>query len=611
MAEIYLEPKDIGEADTQKVLAFLNTVASADEIATSVEIPDELDIGEKLGQRILNARAELGGRFDNLSQLYAVPLIGPERFTEIITEITGKSALNILSAQIQSGEQVASLTAQAERLSRLLQQMEELDPKRFAIELSVRDDIPYLGEVIPIRVRVWDRHRLEYKANMPVTVETNWGHLRWSRGYSRQQGAVVHSKTRVSGEITCDLYTNTVEPLTEPQQYELSNALRKLDHGGKIPENVQESLQQMVTRYQHPLNVDLRSAVDIHYRSRQQRLAETVNFSASLYSWQYEQALIRVYLHPSESKDSTTVIAMAAITVELRDWLSPWFQVYKQALLGADGLNETINNALTYSEDEKDLVNHVVSGVHSFIAGQNGLVGERVGQQASREIITKLMKDKAVGLSNTSQATLYTVLNEAPTSITARSKGSIAVANEVAVDVGRNQGVYEAVAKVDSVTQQIDSLNASVNNINSRVTDFETATSGIDFHELNDNLSQFNTQYSSFMSEVASFHNEYSQFEDHYSSFQTNYSQFNNQYADWQSGYATFNEDLTGFETDLESFNKGVATFNAAKDQLINNVTAGVNAALNEVGTSSGVAIHPIENVELDSNLTHRPGRGG
>ena len=88
MAEENIRPGGVNPADAQRVLEFLNAAQTAEEIADAVEIPGERDVGIGVAQRILERRRELGGRFTTLQQVYDVPQVGPERFTEIVTTIS-------------------------------------------------------------------------------------------------------------------------------------------------------------------------------------------------------------------------------------------------------------------------------------------------------------------------------------------------------------------------------------------------------------------------------------------------------------------------------------------------------------------------------------------
>ena len=660
MAEIYLTPSDISATDTRLVLAFLNTVTTADEIASRVEIPNEIDVGVRLGQRILDFRTEIGGRFSNLDELLSVPLIGPERFTEIVTEALHKTALEILSSNVRGNadSQILAVASQLESLRGWASELESLNPNRYRIEVKSLDQTPFLGEVIPVRIRAWDRIRRTYKANLPLTIETNWGTLRWEKGLQVKQGNVITGRTGVSGELLCHLYTPTVEPLTLAQQNELSLALGKLVHGTELPDVARASFVELVENYKHPLNRDLRGAVDIHYKSRQHRVAESVNLPASVYSWIYEQALVRVYAHPQEAAEASTVLSMSALTIEYRDWLSPWYQIYKESLVENEALQSGLSQALAFSEDEHGLIGHMVSNLHSFIAQQHGLIGERIGQQASKEVLTHLLRNTPAALSANAQASLYTILTQAPSSVTAANKGSVGVANEVALDVGRNTGIIDGLGDLGNLSGMLEDLQGSYNGIDSRLGNLESVTGNINFDQLTSDLEAFNSNYanfstnyasfqdnySSFNANYASFNSDYSTFNSNYSNFNNNYSNFNNSYANFNSNYASFNSNYTNFNNNYAdfdnrygtwvadfsefntrydnfgenygSFQESLVSFNQTKDQLIANVTEGVNAALRTVerdvsgATGGSVVIAPIENVNLRRNFND-PTRGG
>ena len=82
----YISPKDVPEEEAKRILGFLNSAKTAEEIAEAIEIPGERDVGLKTAQNILTAREKLG-KFTELQQLADVQQVGPERFTEIVTTI--------------------------------------------------------------------------------------------------------------------------------------------------------------------------------------------------------------------------------------------------------------------------------------------------------------------------------------------------------------------------------------------------------------------------------------------------------------------------------------------------------------------------------------------
>jgi len=79
----YLRPENVPPESAEKILAFLNAAAKPEEIAEAIEIPGERDVGIRVAENILTARAKVGG-FKNLRQVAAVPQVGQERFAEIV-----------------------------------------------------------------------------------------------------------------------------------------------------------------------------------------------------------------------------------------------------------------------------------------------------------------------------------------------------------------------------------------------------------------------------------------------------------------------------------------------------------------------------------------------
>ena len=91
VTELLFTPETVPPAAAVTVLAFLNSVTTPEEVATGIELPEELDIGLRMGRRLLDRRAQLGG-FRTLAQVAEVPLVGPIRFDQIVRALTGLRA---------------------------------------------------------------------------------------------------------------------------------------------------------------------------------------------------------------------------------------------------------------------------------------------------------------------------------------------------------------------------------------------------------------------------------------------------------------------------------------------------------------------------------------
>lgn len=86
---IYWWPKNINSETSNKILDRLNSLNSAEELASVVATyAGRRVLSIRIAQRIFGIKEELG-RFQDLRQVAAVPGIGTKRFTSIINALNG------------------------------------------------------------------------------------------------------------------------------------------------------------------------------------------------------------------------------------------------------------------------------------------------------------------------------------------------------------------------------------------------------------------------------------------------------------------------------------------------------------------------------------------
>ena len=86
---IYWWPKNINSETSNKILDRLNSLNSAEELASVVAAyAGRRVLSIRIAQRIFGMKEELG-RFQDLRQVAAVPGIGTKRFTSIINALNG------------------------------------------------------------------------------------------------------------------------------------------------------------------------------------------------------------------------------------------------------------------------------------------------------------------------------------------------------------------------------------------------------------------------------------------------------------------------------------------------------------------------------------------
>src|SRR5690606_11841396 len=130
-------------ADARLVLAFLNGAADAREIADAVEFPHELDVGVRVAQRILDRRAALGS-FTTLDEVYAVPMIGPERFTEIVV------SLSSARPPVRPGAGAGSVAAEIQEMRRSLEALHNVLLPTAVVELGSVQESVWLGQPVTL-----------------------------------------------------------------------------------------------------------------------------------------------------------------------------------------------------------------------------------------------------------------------------------------------------------------------------------------------------------------------------------------------------------------------------------------------------------------------------
>ena len=88
----YLRPEDVKLAEADKVLARLNTAATAEEIANDIiAFTGDRIISIRVAQGILDTRERLGGLKD-LKQVASVPGVGAKRFTIMVQAFANEGA---------------------------------------------------------------------------------------------------------------------------------------------------------------------------------------------------------------------------------------------------------------------------------------------------------------------------------------------------------------------------------------------------------------------------------------------------------------------------------------------------------------------------------------
>ena len=295
MPIVHLEPRDLSVLQGQTVLDFLNRATSAQQLARDIEFPGEPDIGVRLGQRLLEARAALGGTFTAIAQVRAVRLIGPDRFTEICVAALGFAPERWLEL-FHAGSPAFVPTETG-----------------LALALEVRPQPAWLGQPLALTLRVGDAGGTPC-AGIAVTLQTGAGTLVWMYGFTRIEGEAITVISGADGTADIELVRAPSEPLSDVQQAALDNAFAALDANAPDPIKLEADFRALAGLYLLERSYNLRRAIDIHVRDRREAMLASINPGTWRFAWPVDSVLVQADALAAGGGGNT--VARAVRTVE-------------------------------------------------------------------------------------------------------------------------------------------------------------------------------------------------------------------------------------------------------------------------------------------------------
>lgn len=562
MLKSYIKPESLSAAEVQQVLEFLNGAQTVEDIADTIEIPGELDVGLRVAQRLLNRRATLGGEFSNIQQVANTPYVGPERFTEIVAVLTGRSIERIG----EGGAVSAAVLQELRELREMVRSLQAAKDVRYRISMRLAQVGLYLGQTAIVLVEVHDMKKKRPKANLPLTFATSWGTLETQIGFEKRHGSVVTAQTDINGKAKIKIIGPTYEQLTNAQQLALDFALRSLDPAAATPNEAASELDDLVLQYQAKGNVDLRQAMDIYFRTRQEALSTAINRPTCNFAWPYFDALVTAYLHEDEEqvKYGNVAESTAVLKVRIKDWMEPWYQVYINRLNESCTICEDFNRLKDQVTDKGLLLDNMVNRLYSYASRQFGLIGESAAGKVAQRQVTHFLHTGLEGLTFDTKKILFPALNLAAKNITTSQMGTLAVMGQVRTDI------TETVNTKFGELGDIGSFMEVVTSVQGQLDTFET------------NYSQFTNGYGQFQTDYGRFSSNYGQFQEQLTQFQTDFGQFNNKYGQFETGVDQFNADYNQFKIDLGRFDAASTQLQADLAQFETDLTQ-FNADFNQL----------------------------
>ena len=366
MARTYLLPEDVATADAALVLAFLNTARDADEIDQAIELPDEPDIGPLLALRLINRRDELGG-YTSLDQVYAVPYIGPHRFTQLVTSLS--------SARPPQGSPDEAVLTQ---LSRRLDELEDRVKGQTGIRLQAINPDALIGQETTLLAEIFSADG-QPLIDQDVTFVTTWGRLRGRHGIQPVSGNSITVRSDHLGLCKVRLSASLGETLDDVEAASLTRALTIMGAAEGSPRQNLDTLTELVREYRAPGNESLRNAIDALSR----RYADNALQDApanSLSTWPRINVTV-IALLPSQDESSSTQPPSNIINVRQRNWFHAWLWAYRQLLENDSQLGASLIAVNADDRSGRGVLSDIYSRIGSFVGIQEGLIGKQLGEQ--------------------------------------------------------------------------------------------------------------------------------------------------------------------------------------------------------------------------------------
>jgi len=387
MWEAYLLPEEVSARDARAVLDFLNQAADAKTIAEAVEFPNELDVGVRVAQRILNRRAELNG-FRTLDELYAVPYVGPERFTEIVVSLSGARPPRIVGG-VSRGE-LAELRQSIDMLRSLLQ------PGVQARLWSVQGTI-WLGQNATLFAHVQDAAGRPL-VDQPVTFTTTWGELSALSGVQTITGNAVTARTNDVGLVELRLGTRFQAPLSDAQRIALELAAGRLPLTAASPTAASAELDDLVRQYRAPASDDLREAIDAAFREYGSSVQRAEHRGQALARWGRIPVSIACFVHDEGDDRGQRHLALVTHTMDVRNWLPAFLAAFEQEVAADRRLGEELKRAPTAIEDADVFLKDVFISVKAFVNTERGELGQSVRSRAAQGELQQFFQTSVAAL---------------------------------------------------------------------------------------------------------------------------------------------------------------------------------------------------------------------
>jgi len=600
VATVYLEPQDLTPAQAARVLTLLNTASSAQALASAIEIPGELDIGVRLAQRLLDARAALGGRFTELRQVRAVRLIGPERFTEICAAALGLDPRRWITQIGSFTDRQAELEARLARLAALADGT-QAQREGARLDLTAQPQPLWLGQALDVRLLCTDAAGQPLPGRR-VTVTTSTGTLEVAFGYAVTRAAGVTVRTGADGSARLTLRLTPPDGLSAEQQALLEGALDTLDPQAESAADLGPALAALAEVYTRERAGTLRAALDLYARQYRAVFVDRLNFGGAGVAFPLETSVLRADLHGSDGAGGAGGAGSLAHAVRVahhRNWVGAWLDALGEYVAGRAALDAAFGGAARRGTTGQRLVNDLVAEAQVYIAGLPGIAAQWAAQRRVNTAMQRYLARDTAQLDLPTRQGLFAQLTDAAQQITPESRGTLAAVAQAKAElstrieqVGGISGALademrglrtEVVARAEDVSRTAATVAQQAAQVQT-----DRAAVSADRARVETRSAEFDTRYATFNTQYDDFNTRYQGFTVDYGSFQADYGQFRTDAAAIDTRIAGAETDINRLETQTTTLGQRVNTLDtqtATLNQRVSTLDTRTTTLNQQVGT--------------------------
>jgi hypothetical protein len=194
-----------------------------------------------------------------------------------------------------------------------------------------------------------------------------------------------------------------------------------LDPDAAVPRDAQKGLERLSKEYKWEANQGFRRAIDAYFRDFGAEILRTAPFFDYMNSWSRIPATVIALA--AETGSNTSVAA--SLTLEFRDWLGPWLQVFSGLSDPSRELNRDFSFARDQAASAAGLIAAVFDRTAILVDNEFGDIGKKVAQQAAQRALEQFVNTGLKELSVDVRRTVGPVL--------ATGARALATAGEVVV----------------------------------------------------------------------------------------------------------------------------------------------------------------------------------